>query len=208
MIGLIGKKVGMTQVFDETGLLTAVTVIQIDDNTVVSQRTEERDGYEAVVLGIGEMKAKRATKPYAGQFSEGIAPQKKLMEFRDFEKEYAVGDTFGVELFEGHGFVDVTSESKGKGYQGVMKRHGFTGGRKTHGSKFHRGLGSTGMAATPSKIHKGTKMPGRMGNKKTTVQNLKVVKIDPEKKVLLVSGSVPGERNGMVIVRSAKKKEI
>jgi large subunit ribosomal protein L3 len=208
MIGLIGKKVGMMQVFDETGILTSVTVIQVEDNTVVSQRTEERDGYEAVVLGVGEMKPKRATKPYAGQFSEGITPKKMLMEFREFEKEFAIGDTFGVELFEGYGFVDVTADSKGKGYQGVMKRHGFSGGKKTHGSKFHRGLGSTGMAATPSKIHKGTKMPGRMGNKKTTVQNLKVVKIDSEKKVLLVSGSVPGERNGPVIVRSAKKKEL
>ncbi len=206
MIGLIGTKIGMTQVFDERGTLTPVTVIQFDENVVVGERTEEKNGYKAVVLGAGDMKEQRATKPHKGQFKGDMQPRHHLVEFRDFGRECKVGDTFGVELFNELHFVDVQSFSKGKGYQGVMRRHGFSGGRKTHGSKFHRGLGSTGMAASPSKVHKGTKMPGRMGNEKVTVQNLEIVKVDTEKKAILVKGSVPGRRKGIVVVRDAKKK--
>jgi len=206
MIGLIGTKIGMTQVFDEDGILTPVTVIQVDDNFVVGERTVEKNGYDAVVLGAFDMKEKNVSKPYAGQFPDGIKPKKHITEIRNFDKECKVGDSLTIEELQDLVFVDVMGISKGKGYQGVMKRHGFKGGRATHGSKFHRGLGSTGMAAWPSKVHKGTKMPGRMGADKVTVLNLEVVKVDTEKKALLVKGAVPGKRNSVVFVREATKK--
>ena len=206
MIGLIGKKAGMTQVFDEEGTLTPVTVIQIETNVVVANRTVEKDGYDAVVLGSLDMKSSHVTKPYAGQFKDDTAPKKHVMEIRDFEKECNVGDSFGVEIIENLAFVDVIGTSKGKGFQGVMKRHNFSGGRATHGSKFHRANGSTGMAAYPSKVIKGTKMAGRMGGERKTVQNLEVVRVDAEKNIVLVKGAVPGTKNSIVLVRKAKKK--
>jgi len=206
MLGLIGRKVGMTQVFDERGVLTPVTVIKIEENVVVADRSEEKNGYNAKLIGAVDKKSKHVTKPYGGQFGEKINPKVVLKEMRDFEDDISVGDSFGLELFKDLSFVDVEGTSKGKGYQGVMKRHGFGGGRSTHGSKFHRGLGGTGMAATPSRTFKGTKMPGRMGNVKTSVQNLRVVKIDEEKQFLMVKGAVPGPNKGMVIVKKAKKK--
>jgi large subunit ribosomal protein L3 len=206
MVGLIGKKIGMTQVFDADGTLTPVTVIEVEPNVVVASKTEVVDGYEAVVLGSIEKKASTVSKPYAGQFKGDIAPRRHLVEIRNFDKECKVGDSFGVELFDEMRYVDVIGTSKGKGFQGVMKRHNFGGGRATHGSKFHREAGSTGMAAYPSKVIKGTKMPGRMGGERKTVQNLAVVKIDQEKNVLLVRGAVPGTKDSMVLVRMAKKK--
>ncbi len=206
MIGLIGKKAGMTQVFDSEGTLTPVTVIKVEPNVVVANRTVENDGYSAVVLGSVDMKSSHVTKPFAGQFQEGTAPKKHVMELRNFEKECKVGDSFGVELMEGLSYVDVVGTSKGKGFQGVMKRHNFGGGRATHGSKFHRANGSTGMAAYPSRVIKGTKMAGRMGGERKTVQNLEVVRIDAEKNVVLVKGAVPGTKDSVVLVRKAKKK--
>ncbi|OQY35204.1 MAG: 50S ribosomal protein L3 [Spirochaetaceae bacterium 4572_59] len=206
MIGLIGKKAGMTQVFDEEGTLTPVTVIEVEPNVVVASRTLEKDGYNAVVLGSVEMKSSNVTKPYAGQFKNDVTPKKHVIEIRDFEKECNVGDSFGVELIENLVYVDVVGTSKGKGFQGVMKRHNFSGGRATHGSKFHRVGGSTGMAAYPSKVIKGTKMAGRMGGEKKTVQNLEVVRVDAEKKIVLVKGAIPGTKNSIVLVRTAKKK--
>lgn len=206
MKGLIGKKLGMTQVFDESGNLTPVTVIHVEPNTVVATRTKENNGYEAVVLGVGELKPNKVTKPYAGQFSEGVTPKRTLKEFRDFDNEVKIGDQFGVELFDKTRFLDVTANSKGKGFQGVMKRWGFHGGRKTHGSKFHREPGGTGQCTTPGHTFKNTKLPGRMGNVRVTVQNLRVVKIDPELKVILIRGAVPGPRNSTLIVKSAVKK--
>lgn len=206
MKGLIGKKLGMTQVFDESGNLTPVTVIHVESNTVVATRTKENNGYEAVVLGVGELKPNKVTKPYAGQFSEGVTPKRTLKEFRDFDNEVKIGDQFGVELFDKTRFLDVTANSKGKGFQGVMKRWGFHGGRKTHGSKFHREPGGTGQCTTPGHTFKNTKLPGRMGNVRVTVQNLRIVKIDPELKVILVRGAVPGPRNSTLIVKSAVKK--
>lgn len=206
MIGLIGRKIGMTQVFDDAGVLVPVTVIRVDENVVVGERTPERDGYAACILGAGEMKPQRASKPYAGQFKQGVMPRRHLEEFRDFDRKYEVGATFGVDLFDDYRFVDVVGTSKGKGYQGVMKRHGFGGGRATHGSKFHRAPGSTGMAAWPSKVQKGSKMAGRMGGVRRTAQNLAVVDVDKEQGLLLVGGSVPGKKDGMVVVRAARKK--
>src|SRR6056297_95655 len=205
MLGLIGRKLGMTQVFDERGVLTPVTVIKIEENQIVGERNEEKNGYEAVIMGAVDVKESRVTKPYTGQFGDG-SPKRYLMEMRDFEGEYEKGAVLGAEMFKDTAFVDVVGTSKGKGYQGVMRRHNFGGGRKTHGSKFHRGLGSTGMAATPSKVHKGTKMPGRMGAEKRTVQNLRLVKVDEERQYLLVKGAVPGPNKGIVIVKKAKKK--
>lgn len=205
MIGLIAEKVGMTQVFDKSGALTSVTVIKVDENTVVGKRTAEKNGYDAVTLGYGDIKKNKITKPYAGQFAEGIEPRKKLVEFRDYEIECKAGEKLGVEIFADIDMVDIIGISKGKGFQGVMKRHHFGGGRKSHGSKFHRQNGSLGMSSTPSKILKGMKMAGRMGGERITVQNLKVVKVDAEKKVILVAGSVPGTAKSMVLVRKSIK---
>ncbi len=206
MLGLIGKKVGMTQVYDEMGVMTPVTVIKFEENVVVGKKSIDKDGYEACVLGTVDKKKNRVSKPYAGQFPEGVEPKQFLYEMRDFELEAEVGQKYGVELFDELRFVDVIGTTKGKGYQGVMKRHGFGGGRKTHGSKFHRANGSTGMAAYPSRVMKGTKMPGRMGAERKTVQNLKVVRVDAGKQIILVKGAVPGTRNSVVLVRKAKKK--
>jgi len=207
MVGLIGKKEGMTQVFDDDGNLVPVTVIAIEPNVVIGQRDADRHGYNAVILGALNAKAARTTKPRAGQFKEGVNLKKHIIEFRNFDKKCAVGDSLGLELFEGFRFVDVIGTSMGKGYQGVMRRHNFGGGRATHGSKFHRAPGSTGMAAWPSKVIKGTKMPGRMGAERSTVQNLQILRIDREREVLLVKGAIPGRRDGMVIVRQAKKRK-
>jgi len=206
MKGLIAKKVGMMQVFDESGNLVPVTVIRIDPNTVIATRTKDRNGYDAVVLGIDDVKESRVTKAYKNQFAENIAPKRTLKEFRDFEKEVKVGDQIGMELFDGTRFLDVTSTSKGKGFQGVMKRWGFHGGRASHGSKFHREAGGTGQSTTPGHTFKNIKMPGRMGSKKVTIQNLQVVKTDADLKVIMVRGAVPGNKDCTLIVKSAVKK--
>jgi large subunit ribosomal protein L3 len=201
MVGLIGKKVGMTQIFNEAGELTPVTVISVEPNVVVSSKVEEVHGYNAIVLGAIEVKESKVTKVKAGQFKGNVTPRRHLVEVRDFEKECEVGDALGVELFEGLRYVDIIGTSKG-----VMRRHNFKGGRETHGSKFHREGGSTGMAAWPSKVIKGTKMAGHMGGERKTIQNLSLVRVDAEKKILLVKGAVPGAKNSMVLVRKAKKK--
>ena len=186
MIGLIGKKIGMTQVFDDVGRLVPVTVVAIGQNKVVARKTAEKDGYDAVILGYMDKKASRTSKPYAGQFPEGMTPTKMLREMRDFTGEAEVGKELGVALFEGTRFVDVIATSKGKGFQGVMKRWGFGGGRNTHGSKFHREPGSTGQRTYPHKTFKNKKMPGRMGRERVTVQNLRVVKVDVEQGFMLL----------------------
>ncbi|HCM25036.1 MAG: 50S ribosomal protein L3 [Treponema sp. GWB1_62_6] len=206
MLGLIAKKVGMTQVFDAEGNLVPVTVIKVDANVVIAQRTIEKDGYAAVVIGVDDMKKSRVTKPYSGQFPENIAPKKRLREFRNFERECAVGDNLGVDLLDGCRFVDVVGVSKGKGFQGVIKRWGFSGGRASHGSKFHREPGSTGQCTSPGRSFKNIKMPGRMGRERVTVLNLKVVKIDVENRTIMVRGAVPGTNKGTVVVRAAVKK--
>lgn len=206
MIGVIGKKLGMTQVFDATGKLIPVTVVQVVPNVVVGLKKADEDGYDAVVVGAFAKKKSRVTKPYAGQFAEGVAPTRILTEMRDFDKEVAVGEVLDVKLLEGVRYVDVTATSKGKGFQGVVKRWGFGGGRSTHGSKFHREPGSTGQSTYPHKTFKNVKLPGRMGREKVTVQNLKVVRVDAEKGVVLVRGALPGPRNCDVLVRRAIKK--
>jgi large subunit ribosomal protein L3 len=206
MLGLLAKKVGMTQVFDDEGNLVPVTVMRVDPNVVVAQKTVEKDGYRAVVVGVDDQKKNLVTKPYAGQFPENIAPKKRLRELRDFEKEVAVGDSLGAELFEDCRYVDVSGVSKGKGFQGVVKRYGFRGGRRTHGSKFHREPGSTGQSTYPGKTFKNVKLPGRMGREKVTTLSLRLVKVDVEKQLLMVRGSVPGINKGLVLVRAAVKR--
>jgi len=205
MLALIGKKIGMTQLFDEEGVRVPVTVVQVTPNVLVQERTQEKNGYAAAVLGADPIKKKNTPKPYAGQFPQGIDPTRHLVEVKDFEKECKVGDKLGVEIFEGVRFVDVRGITKGKGFQGVVKRHGFAGGPGQHGSKFHREMGSVGTGAF-RKIVPGSHMPGRMGNERFTVQNLKVFQVDKEKGLLLIRGAVPGRRNGTVIVTKAKKK--
>ena len=207
MLGLIGKKVGMTQVFDANGRLTPVTVIKIEDNVVIANRTEEKNGYSAAVIGTGVKKKSNITKPYAGQF-KGVSaePAQTVMEFRDYDNEVNVGDVLGVDLFKDVPFVDVTGTSKGKGYQGGMKRYGFGGGRATHGSKFHRDLGGTAMSSTPSRTFKGHRMAGHVGNERKTILNLKVVAVDSDMQVLMVKGAIPGPAQSTVVVRKAIKK--
>lgn len=206
MVGVIGKKMGMTQVFDETGRVVPVTVVQVVPNTVVGVKTAEKDGYNAVLVGVYEKKKSRVTKPYAGQFSEGVAPTRILREFRDFEKQVEVGQTIDASVLDGVRFVDVVARSKGKGFQGVVKRWGFEGGRASHGSKFHREPGSTGNSTYPHHSFKNIKMPGHMGNERVTVQNLKVVRVDAQRGVVLIRGALPGPRNCDVLIRKSIKK--
>ena len=206
MLGLIGKKVGMTQVFDAQGKLIPVTVIKVEDNVVIANRTDDKNGYSAAVVATGEIKKSQTTKPYAGQFKDVCEPKKVVMEIRDFDNEVSVGDKRGVDLFKEVTYVDVTGVSKGKGYQGGMKRYGFGGGRKTHGSKFHRDLGGTAMSSTPAHTFKGHRMAGHMGNEQVTVQNLKLVAVDSEMQVLMVKGAIPGPTDSTVVIKKAVKK--
>jgi len=206
MLGLYARKVGMTQVFDEAGNLMPVSVLRVDPNVVISKKTKEEDGYAAVVVGIDNAKKNRVTKARAGQFPETIPPKKKICELRDFEKEVAVGDSLGIEVLKDVRYVDVSGVSKGKGFQGVVKRYKFGGGRRTHGSKFHREPGSTGQSTYPHKSFKNVKLPGRMGRERVTVLSLRVVKLDKEKQLMMVKGAVPGLNKGLVVIRAAVKR--
>ncbi len=203
MSGLIGKKIGMTSIFDENGKNIPCTVIQAGPCVVTQVRTEEVDGYSALQLGFDDKAEKRASKAEQGHYKKaGTSPKKKVVEFRDFEGEYKLGDTVGVDLFVEGEFVDVVGTSKGKGFQGVVKRHGFAGvGQATHGQHNRlRAPGSIGAASTPSKVVKGLRMAGRMGGERVTVQNLRVLKIVPEKNLIVVKGAVPGHKNAYVTV--------
>ena len=203
MSGLIGKKIGMTSIFDEKGKNVPCTVIQAGPCVVTQVRTEEVDGYSALQLGFDDKAEKRAGKAEQGHYKKaGTSPKKKVVEFRDFEGEYKLGDTIGVDLFVEGEFVDVVGTSKGKGFQGVVKRHGFAGvGQATHGQHNRlRAPGSIGAASTPSKVVKGMRMAGRMGGERVTVQNLRVLKVVPEKNLIVVKGAVPGHKNAYVTV--------
>jgi large subunit ribosomal protein L3 len=197
-IGVIGRKVGMTSVFQEDGTMVPVSVVEIEPNTVTGLRTPERDGYTAVQLGAG--KARRLTKPRAGQL-KGLPQVKHTREFRlDDVSDYSIGQTLDVSLFADGEEVDVTGVSKGKGFSGTIKRHGFRRGPETHGSDSHRQPGSIGAGTYPGKVFKGTAMAGRMGNDRVTVQKLTIVRSDAARNLLLIKGAVPGARNGMLIV--------
>lgn len=205
--GIMGKKLGMTRVFAEEGRWIPVTVLEAGPCTVVQRKTAETDGYEAVQLGYGDIKEKRCTKPAKGHFAKaGITPKRALREFRiAADSELKAGDEVGVNIFAAGDSIDVVGTSKGKGFQGVQKRHGFGGGPAGHGSMFHRRPGAVGACATPSRILKGKKMPGQMGRKRITVKNLEVVQIDEERNIVLVRGSVPGANGGEIILKKSRK---
>ena len=209
-LGLLGKKVGMTHVFDEEGRAVPVTVIDVAGNSVVQVKKADSDGYSAVQLGITEQKEQRLNKPSAGHFKKhGSSPRKYVREFRvasDAELEDVATIDFSAAMFADGQWVDVIGTSKGRGFQGAVKRHGFGGLRMTHGSMMHRRTGAIGAGSTPGRVWKGTKMPGRLGNDRKTVQNLKVVQSRPEDNVLLIEGAVPGSKGSYVIVRPAIKK--
>ena len=203
MSGLIGKKIGMTSLFDEQGKNIPCTVIELGPCVVTQVRTEEVDGYSALQLGFDDKAEKRATNAALGHFKKAnTVPKKKVVEFQDFEEEYKLGDTLTVELFKEGEFVDVSGTSKGKGFQGVVKRHGFAGvGQATHGQHNRlRAPGSIGAASYPARVFKGMRMAGQMGTDKVKGQNLKVLKGVAEKKLLVVKGAVPGHTNAYVIV--------
>ncbi|CAM3520696.1 50S ribosomal protein L3 [Zobellia roscoffensis] len=203
MSGLIGKKVGMTSIFDENGKNIPCTVIEAGPCVVTQVRTEEVDGYNALQLGFDDKADKRANKAEAGHFKKaGTSPKKKVVEFQGFDEDYKLGDTVSVDVFVEGEFVDVIGTSKGKGFQGVVKRHGFGGvGQATHGQHNRlRAPGSIGAASYPARVFKGMKMAGRMGGDRVTVQNLRVLKVVPEKNLLVVKGAVPGHKNAYVTI--------
>ena len=207
MKGLIGKKVGMTQVYDE-GVLIPVTVIEAGPCVVTAVKTEERDGYAAVQLGFGSRKAKNVTKACAGHLAKaGVNGDKLPAILREFRKvEAALGDVVKVDVFEKGEFLDVVGTTKGRGFQGVVKRYNFGGGRASHGGAWTRRTGSIGCCEWPGRVNKGKRMPGHTGNTRCTVQNLEIVKVMPEDNVLLVKGAVPGANGGILLISSAIKK--
>ena len=203
--GIIGKKIGMTQIFDEAGKVIPVTVVEAGPCVVVQKKTVENDGYEAVQLGFGAIRAKHVNKPMGGHFEKlGVEPVKHLREVRvDSAAEYNTGDTVTVSNFADAKKVDVTGTSKGKGFAGVMRRYNFAGGPGGHGAHFHRAPGSVGQCATPSRVFKGLRLPGHMGCDTVTVKNLEVVRVDAEQNLIVVKGAVPGGKNATVRVRLA-----
>lgn len=205
MIGLIGRKLGMSQVFTDRGILLPVTVLEAGPCPVVQVKTAAQDGYNAVQVGFGEIKDQKLTKPEAGHLKRhGASPLRWLREFRlPAGQEVKAGDTLTVEQIEVGSRVDVISTSKGKGFQGVVKRHHYHGGPASHGSKTGDMPGSVGSSAWPSHVFKGRRLPGQMGNKRCTVRNLRVVKIDTDRNLVLVEGSVPGGSNAFVVIRPA-----
>jgi large subunit ribosomal protein L3 len=203
MIGLLGKKVGMTRFFNETGDSVPATLIEVGPCSVVQIKTEERDGYNAVQLGFIGKKEKRVTKPMKGHFTKAnVAPTRILKEFRDVVGEFKEGDQLGADLLQEGDELKVTGYSKGRGFAGVVKRYNFGGGPKTHGqSDRHRAPGSIGQSAYPKRVFKGLRMAGRMGNDRVTIRNLRVLKVFPDRNLVLVKGSVPGARNSVLEIR-------
>jgi large subunit ribosomal protein L3 len=204
--GILGTKLGMTQIFDENARVVPVTVIQAGPCTVAQLKSPERDGYAAVQLAFGEVKPRRITKPVAGHYAKaGVEPHRHLVELRTADAaEYALGQELKADVFAAGDRVDVVGVSKGKGTAGVMKRHGFAGLGASHGTeRKHRSPGSVGACATPGRIFKGLRMSGHMGHERVTVLNLQVVKVDPERNLLLVRGAVPGPKRGLVMLRSS-----
>jgi large subunit ribosomal protein L3 len=206
-MGLIGKKLGMTQIFWEDGAAIPVTVIEAGPCVVLQKKTKKTDGYDAIQLGFGRRKDKKATKPLKGHFRKADKGYFQFIrEIRtDTPDDYEVGQELKADIFGVGDRVDVIGTTKGKGFAGVIKRHGFHGGRATHGSMFHRAPGSIGASAYPSRVFKGTKLPGHMGNQRKTVQNLTVVGVRADRNLILIRGAVPGARNGMVLIKNAVK---
>ena len=208
-LGLLGTKVGMTQIYDNAGKIAPVTIIQLGPCPVLQVRTQQRDGYDAIQLGYAEQKPKLVNKALLGQFTKrGLKPFRVLHEVRvEDGSKFEIGQTFTVDLLKEVAWVDVMGTSKGKGFQGVMKRHNSKGGPNGHGSMFHRAPGSMGASSTPSRTLKARKLPGQMGNVRTTTQKLKVVAIDSEKGLLLLRGAVPGGKRAIVFINKSKKSK-
>lgn len=204
---ILATKVGMTQIFNEDGVLTPVTVLQAGPCAVTQVKTLENDGYSAVQVGFGDIREVLVNKPRKGHFAKaGVSNKRYLKEFR-FEnaEEYTVGQEIKVDIFSEGDKIDATAKSKGKGFQGAIKRHGQSRGPMAHGSKFHRHAGSNGAATSPGKVAKGKKMPGHMGNVKVTIQNLEVVRIDTENNIILIKGAVPGPKKSVVVLKQSVK---
>ena len=204
---LLGKKVGMTQIFDEEGKVVPVTIIEATPCTVTQIKTVEQDGYQAVQLGFGDVKERKVNKPELGHFKKnGLTPKKYLREFRlDSIEGMNVGDELKADVFAAGDRVDIQGTSKGKGFQGVIKRHGQSRGPMGHGSMYHRRPGSMGPTSTPGRVFPGKKLPGHMGNVTVTIQNLEVIKVDLDKNVILVKGSVPGAKGSILKIKSSVK---
>lgn len=208
MKAIIGKKVGMTQIFDENGYVIPVTVIEAGPCTVAQVKSVETDGYNAVQLGFGEVKDKHINKPEKGHFAKSkLSAKKHLREFRVEEADVKVGDEVKADVFTAGDKIDVQGTTKGKGFQGVIKRHGQSRGPMGHGSMYHRRPGSMGSTSTPGRVFKGKKLPGHMGVQTVTIQNLDVVRVDMDKNVLLVKGSVPGPKGAILKIRATVKSD-
>lgn len=204
---ILGKKLGMTQVFDERGRMLPVTVVEAGPCVVVQRKTREKDGYGAIQVGFGAVKERRVNRPLRGHFKKaGVTLRRRLREFRvDDPEAYPVGQELNASLFSPGELVDVIGTSKGRGFAGVIKRHGFRRGPMSHGSKYHRRVGSMGASTLPSRVFKGRKMPGRLGGDRVTIQGLELVRVDPERNLLLIKGSVPGVRGAYLAIRSSAK---
>lgn len=209
---IVGKKEGMTRVFDEKGRVVVCTIVSADKNIITQVKNLESDGYQAVQMGarpVPDSKKRNVTKPMQGHYAKAkVTPRRVLFENRlEDIAGFEVGDEFGLELFSDVAYVDVTGVSKGKGFQGVVKRYGFRGGRATHGcSRYHRGSGSTGMRSTPGRVFPGQKKAGHMGSEKVTVECLKVVRVDAKNQYILIKGAIPGPAGSVVTIRKSKKK--
>jgi large subunit ribosomal protein L3 len=206
-MGIIGRKLGMTQVFSDDGIAISVTVVEAEPSVVIQKKTRETDGYEALQLGYGRIKNKNVTKPLQGHFKKADKGNFRfLREITVATGEYMLGQELKADIFKAGEYVDVVGTSKGKGFAGVVKRHGFRGGRATHGSMFHRAPGSIGASADPSRVFKGTRLPGHMGSERRTIQNMLVWAVRPEQNLILIKGSIPGGKTGVVLIKKAKKK--
>ncbi len=205
--GILATKIGMTQIFDDEGLLVPVTVLQAGPCCVTQVRTVENDGYSAVQVGFGEIRKKLVNKPEQGHFDKaGVEAKKFVKEFRfDNAADYKVGQEIKADIFAAGDHIDATAVSKGKGFQGAIKRHGQSRGPMTHGSKYHRHAGSNGACSDPSRVFPGKKMPGQMGHERVTVQNLEIVRVDAEKNLILVKGAVPGPKKSLVTIKETVK---
>ena len=207
--GILGKKVGMTQYFTEAGELIPVTVVEVTPNVVLHLKTIENDGYEAVQLGFDDLREVLSNRPAKGHVAKANAtPKRFIREFNNVElSEYEVGQEITVDVFKAGDIVDVTGTSKGKGFQGAIKRHGQSRGPMAHGSRYHRRPGSMGGASFPSRVFKGKALPGQMGGDRITIQNLEVVKVDAERNVILIKGNVPGSKKSLVEIKTAIKSK-
>lgn len=205
--GIIAKKIGMTQIFSETGILIPVTVLEAGPCVVTQIKTIENDGYEAIQVGFGDIKERKVNAPMKGHFAKAnVTPTKLLKEFKfENSSEYSIGSEIKADIFQAGDKIDVSGVSKGKGFQGAIKRHNQHRGPMAHGSKYHRGVGSLSSATTPGKVKKGKKMPGHMGAENVTIQNLEVVRIDTEKNLLLVKGAVPGNKGSILVIKESVK---